>query len=336
MLLASLRVVHLPKLKRTGLSADGVAALRARLGSSFRLDTCQRELWVLPAGSMPIGLGDAVETLAGSDAYRFMLRVATGLESQVRGETDIFGQFKDAWQRFEAETSRDARELAPWVQKLFEDTKEIRSRFLQNTGGESYGSLVRKYLRALDAQAPAPRDEAEATVLLIGAGNLAQSVAPWLTDYRLIIANRTRVASERLRAEILAKAPHARVEVLADDVEEPSAWRRARHAVVCVPLDANKDPVRRSIWRESSVEPRSVIHLGTLRAQAGAEWAATPGFFALDDLFALQQASGEQRLARLERAAKACEEKALLRSLPGSPAGSATLPHGWEDLAAFG
>jgi hypothetical protein len=51
----------------------------------------------------------------------------------------------------------------------------------------------------------------------------------------------------------------------------------------------------------------------------------------LDDLFALEKSQGAVRSTQIIQAARACEEKAKLRSL-GS---SITIPHGWEDLALF-
>ena len=69
--------------------------------------------------------------------------------------------------------------------------------------------------------------------------------------------------------------------------------------------------------------------------RACGEWNQVPGFRALDEVFALQQSQNEARAELLGRALRACSERARLRSLAGSSAGSATLPHGWEDLAVF-
>ena len=47
---------------------------------------------LLTAGSDAAG-----ELYQGADAYGFLLRLASGLESEIAGETEIFGQIKEAW-----------------------------------------------------------------------------------------------------------------------------------------------------------------------------------------------------------------------------------------------
>ena len=49
----------------------------------------------------------------GVDAYRFMLQLACGLESEIAGETEILGQIKDAWRDYEAAGSRGGGGVAP-------------------------------------------------------------------------------------------------------------------------------------------------------------------------------------------------------------------------------
>ena len=47
-----------------------------------------------------------------------------------------------------------ARQLAPWMQQLFQDAKEIRAQHLANLGGVSYGSQVRRLLGEEAARRP--------------------------------------------------------------------------------------------------------------------------------------------------------------------------------------
>jgi hypothetical protein len=51
----------------------------------------------------------------------------------------------------------------------------------------------------------------------------------------------------------------------------------------------------------------------------------------LGALFEMLQAQSQQRRRQFERARRACQEKALLRSLGAN----SSHPHSWEDLAAF-
>ena len=311
----SLRVIHLPKRADT----DPGLGARLHLPNAFHLNSCQRLLWacrasVLEGVAVPAGF----EVYEGADAYRFLLRVATGLESQIVGETDIFGQLKEAWRKCPAEAELDVLH-----QKLFEDTKDVRARFLQNLGGASYGSLVRMMLK----QSPGPR-------LLVGAGQLAHSVAPYLLDQELWLVNRGAEKRDELYRALLERcasqgiAPRIRI---VSREEELGAWREAASVVVCIPLDPapGEDPARIDA-RRGHAGP--VIHLGCQRAEAeAAGWRELPGFEALDDLFTLQKAQGDVRVTQVQQAARACDEKAKLRSLGAS----VTLPHGWEDLALF-
>jgi hypothetical protein len=314
MRIETLRVVHLAKGPQAG---QGVGArLQHELSHLFHLDSCQRLLWVCGEEEfdrLSLPSVSEIDVFEGVDAYRFLLRVSTGLESQIVGETDIFGQLKEAWRKMEDDT-----ELGALMQRVFEDTKDIRSRYLQNLGGASYGSLVRMMLK----QSPGP-------TLVVGAGQLAQAVAPYLLDQELWIFNRSAAKLADLHAELVARVEGSlapRIRVISEE-EEAMAWRKAASVVVCIPMDAARDS-ERAAWRLGCEGP--VIHLGGSREEAGV-WNRLPTFEALDDLFALQKSQGDVRMTQVAQAARACDEKAKLRAL-GS---SVTLPHGWEDLAVF-
>ncbi|MGK5082253.1 NAD(P)-binding domain-containing protein [Bdellovibrionota bacterium FG-1] len=323
MRIESLRVLHIRKTSQHDPLRDAKigARITEQLAGAFVLDSCQRWVWVCSKAQLAqadIGNVQGLRIFAGVEAYTFLLRVATGLESQILGETDIFGQLKEAWRR-----NPGSSELGVFMQRVFEDTKDIRSRYLQNLGGASYGSLVRMIL-----------GERKGPTLLIGAGQLAQSVAPYLMDQELWISNRNPENLFALKAELESRASaqhlgHDRCEVrMVSKDEETQAWREAANVVICVPFDEVKDQerVQARAGRADSV----VIHLGGMRDHAGV-WNELPGFYSLDDLFALQKAQGDVRMTQIAQAARACEEKAKLRALGAS----ITIPHGWEDLAVF-
>ncbi|MCM2279094.1 MAG: hypothetical protein NDJ89_13545 [Oligoflexia bacterium] len=323
----ALRVLNISKTKVKAANDAEFASfeIESFLPGEFRMDSCQRVLWLCSEEALRSKLCGKViprfvEIYSGAAAYQFMLRVATGLESQVIGETDIFGQVKEAWKKFEA--SNTATGLKGWMQRIFEDTKEIRSAHLHNQGGATYGSLVRMLIRE---HVEKTGKALEGPVVLIGAGALAASVGPYLLDHEVLLTNRSREKLETLHLE-LSRSPGSRVSVVSSGADEERALQEASVVVVCIPYDPSGDS-----GRVSQIRPDAVaIHLGGMRHQAGA-WAEHARLHCLDDIFELQKSQGEVRSLRCAHALKACADRAKLRTL-GS---SLTIPHGWEDLAVF-
>lgn len=321
-----LRVINF---RKQGLPRPLALPCPGALSGALRIETCLRKLWVYTSDFFPHfdhcrhGEDQGVETYAGVAAYAFLLRVATGLESEIAGETDIFGQVKEAWRLRAGIAPAQEAALSPLMQGLFEDTKEIRSRYLDRLGGSSYGSLVRRLLRER-AQATG----LEEPVLLVGAGKLACSIAPWLLEHELWIRNRDPAKARALAGELRRENRDARIRVLESREEEMHAWMNAAHVVVCIPAAAAGDEKRIEWFQNGSA--RSVIHLGGLRAEC-AKWQALGGFFCLEDIFEMQKRQDNVRQLQIRRARNACEERAKLRALGGS----LHVAHGWEDLASF-
>ena len=294
----------------------------------FLIDTCQRRVAIL-IGRDELALarqqfpGDiTLEHFEGPDAYAFLLRFACGLESKLIAETEIFGQIKQAWRAFSEHGSELARQLSPCMQQLFHDAKEIRAQYLVGLGSASYGSQVRRLLG----------DESDCgPTLLVGAGQLAQVVAPWLTGSQLWLWNRTAQRARELALELAKRSPKRAVRVIEGGAQaELEAWRAAQQVVICVPPDPLRDQARVDAWRERTYQGGRIIHLGA-GAQGAAPWNRLPDFVSLGALFEMLQTQSELRRRQLERSGRACGEKALLRSL-GS---NTSQPQSWEDLAAF-
>jgi hypothetical protein len=298
----------------------------------FPIDTCQRRVAVcngdetLALAKQEFPHDGALETFEGADAYAFLLRFAAGLESKLVAETEIFGQIKTAWQHFLDRHSPLGCHLSAWMQQLFADAKEIRSQHLSKLGSASYGSQVRRLLGDQAAGGP---------TLLVGAGQLAQSVAPWLPGSEIWIWNRTRDRAVELARELAKRDPSRPVRVIdAGSEAELAAWRGARNVIVCVPTDAARDAARVAAWNERTDRPADsegrVIHLGP-GASESEPWNGLTELVSLGALFEMLQTQSEQRRRHIQRAGRACKEKALLRSLGAN----ASHTHSWEDLAAF-
>jgi hypothetical protein len=297
------------------------------------LGTCLREVHIAmePADAQPSSVeADAAgyERHAGAEAYRFLLQLASGLESEIAGETEIFGQIKQAWRDFEAAKPEPARELRPWMQRLLQDTKEIRSEYVVSLGSATYGSLVRRLLGGT----------LKGPTLLLGAGQLAETILPFLDTGEVLVWNRSRERAEGMIARQRVAQTQGRVQLLGGDVaSEDAAWRRAHDVVICIPADAARDARRVQLWHHHGATTGGrVLHLGINGAE-GTAWAGVARLATLRELFGLRDTQAGQRDAQLARARRACVAKAQLAQLDdadGSRAGNSN--HGWEDLAVFG
>lgn len=116
-----------------------------------------------------------------------MMRVASGLDSMILGEPQIFGQLKDAHAR-----ARDAGTLGGILDRLFQHCFAVAKRVRTETAiGENPVSVA---YAAVSMASHIFSDFAETTALLIGAGETIELVVKHL--YRIgvrdfIIANRT-------------------------------------------------------------------------------------------------------------------------------------------------
>jgi hypothetical protein len=291
-------------------------------GQALVLHTCQRIMVLACRAEIIAPLREALppgshcETREGAAAYELLLRLACGLESRLAGETEVFGQFKQCWQEFSQSRSDLAGHVSGLMQALFRDVKDIRSRHLTGTGSASYGSLVRRVLAAAGTPATAT-----APVLLVGAGQLAQTVGPWLKGQELWIWNRNAERAAALAEELRRRDEQRIVRVLPSTFEaELAAWRAARDVVVCVPADAERDPHRISAWSHPRGERGRLVHLGFSELPADGAghgiWGTAEPLLHLGHMFEMLRASNEQRAAQLEQARRACADKALQALAP--------------------
>ena len=304
----------------------------ALLANACVLGTCLREVRIAMAAAQDQPGCSTAETAGyerhvGTEAYRFLLQLACGLESEIAGETEILGQIKQAWRDYETAQPEEARGLRPWMQRLLQDTKEIRSEYVVSLGSATYGSLVRRLLGGTLA----------GPTLLVGAGQLAETILPFLDTGEVLVWNRSRERGAAMLSRQRAAPAPQRVQLLEPTVEaEEAAWLRAHDVVLCIPADAARDARRVQLWQQHGHGTGRVLHLG-IHDTAGTAWASMPRLATLTDLFGLRDTQASQRELQLARARRACLNKAQLARLDdadGSRAGNSN--HGWEDLAVFG
>lgn len=152
----------------------------------------------------------AIQSLQHEAAIAHLMRVAAGLESQVLGEDEIIGQFKDAFQ-----TAARAEALGPVLEQVLLKAIHLAERARTETAiNEGIVSLA----RAAVEQAAQTVDLHRSTALVIGAGNIGTRAAHALEDCeveQLYIANRTRSKADAL-AETLTTAEAIDVTALED------------------------------------------------------------------------------------------------------------------------
>jgi hypothetical protein len=266
----------------------------AAASRAFVLDTCLRRLVLTDEPELCRALAplQPPERFTGLAAYRFLLEVTTGLRSAVPGETNVFGQFKRAWEAYRVHADRQAvASLAPVIAAAIRDTRVIRHEHLQGIGGASYGALARRLLQ--------PR--AGERVLFVGAGELARSMLAFFRGFEIGVWNR-RPAGPAFAAAGRLFAP--------GEGALAAGW--AHHVVMTTPADATNDE-RWSCWLDASLA-QTVLHLGKRRGEL-VPGPAHATRYDLDDLFDLRHSQDNIRSLQLQRARLACRENARRTAL---------------------
>ena len=174
-----------------------IYCLSSQAGKESLLD------WVHTSNGIPPGQLDRhFYAHEGEEAARHLIRVASGLDSLVLGETQILGQLKEAWQQ-----AHEAGSLGTVLDRLFQHTfasaKSIRTRsgIGDHPVSVAYTAVVlaRQIFGDLDTK----------TVVLVGAGEMVQLCGRYLRDHgiaNLLILNRSLAKAEELAAELEATA----------------------------------------------------------------------------------------------------------------------------------
>lgn len=304
--------------KKNGFQAPTEQQILA-MPQALLVETCQR--WICISAAGPIDnsylANQAVTALHGEEAYHFLLEVACGLRSSLLGEPDIFGQFKAVWKKQQHNPEKTS--LNSVINNLFQDTKEVRSLYLEGLGGSSYASATRKLLKKYES----------GSVLVLGAGNLAQTVVPMLPAQEVFVWNRTEANTDLLADQVLKK--HNCKITKVKDQELAARLAETLHVVVCIPQHES-DATWFSHWQKNinNHDHRSVIHLG-VHCDGPVAWDQSSHYHCLDDVYQIEKKQVDYREKKIKQAKRACSHRSMLRSLDGS----ARTAHGWEYLALF-
>lgn len=140
-----------------------------------------------------------------AQAVRHLMRVACGLDSLIMGEGEILGQVKQAYR-----LATDAGTVGKTLSRLFETTLALAKQVRSNRDMSRYSvSLVQV---AAKLWQPIFSDISQITVLLVGAGKIAQRIVRQLVCMgisEIMIANRSKESALELAAQFAVKAKTA-------------------------------------------------------------------------------------------------------------------------------
>jgi len=161
------------------------------------------------AASLIFGMFNAAEAdrdyfyvLNDSDCVRHLFRVASGLDSQVLGETQVLAQVRSAWA-----VAKDSGATGGLIDRLFTRAQEVgsavRGRTKISQGNISIGSVAIKMLEENVS------DLGSKSVLIVGAGKIGALISEYLLEKRIkgiFVASRTYAKAAGLASECGGRA----------------------------------------------------------------------------------------------------------------------------------
>jgi glutamyl-tRNA reductase len=152
---------------------------------------------------------------SGYGAVEYLVKVLSGLESPVMGETEVLGQFKKQI----LPQLENKHFLEPVIQFTLNLVKLVRTKHLVGLGSQSYGSLVRRILKG------------DQHILFVGSGVLTESIIPWVK------------ASKNVMISVRSKERYRKTNVFRDhseltsySLDESLNFDFPLNVVICAPV----------------------------------------------------------------------------------------------------
>ncbi len=182
---------------------------RRAVNEAMILSTCNRvEVYgdITDSSSFQNWLSQSFEDIPNNSWYSFydekavshIMRVASGLDSMVRGEPQILGQMKDAF-ALAKESGSIGNRLHRLFQTVFNITKQVRTQTGIGSNPITFGYAVVTLAKHIFS------DLSKSAVLLIGAGEVVELAALHLYKQgikRFIVANRSLANGEKLAQRV--------------------------------------------------------------------------------------------------------------------------------------
>ncbi len=200
------------------------ASAQAFLNQGLYLETCLRRTVLLSEAQFEAFQMDCPDLTKGFDVHQgyeaieYLVKVLSGLESPIVGETEVLGQFKKQM----LPQLKEKTELAGIVQFVLNLVKLVRTKHLVGLGSQSYGSMVRRILKG------------EQHVLFVGAGVLAESILPWVKASKNIM-----ISVRSLKRFQNSDVHKENKEIKAFSLDENFHFDFPLNVVVCAPISAD-------------------------------------------------------------------------------------------------
>lgn len=261
---------------------------------SFVLMTCQRTLVV----RMDEGVVCSADVLTyrGKQAYSFLLEVLCGLHSKVVAETEIIRQFKKAYLDYSM-TDQRCGQLMKVIERLFQDAKDIRHRFLRTVSGRSYASLCRKIVS---------KEKEVKKALIIGSGELAKDLIKFFqATFPLSLSARNQVTAAELAKEFC-------VELV--EWKNYSRWQEFSCVFNTVGVDDSLfDHDFFEVWKGKHQSEKVFVDLGS-PSPVRTSFSSKEGVYRLEDILQLADESAENNDVLIQKAKTAILERTQFRS----------------------
>jgi glutamyl-tRNA reductase len=295
--------------EQLGSRAKDLTAL-STIAEGVVLSTCNRMEIYIAAENREMGVDILREHLAegrdademqhlyekcGDEAKRHLFRLVCGLDSMVLGETEIFGQVKQAYKQA-LESGATKGVLNRLFQKSFTVGKRIRTHTRIQMGPTSVGSVAVDLAEKIFGKLKGSH------VMIIGAGEMSRQVAQSMMSRgasELTVTNRSIERAQSLADELGGRAVPF------------DAWEDALiQADVVVSSTGASEPVLRTaqieaVRRKRKFRPLFLIDMAVPRDIESAAGEIDEAY--LYDMDKLQHLASEARQSRT-RQVKVCEE----------------------------
>ncbi len=232
--------------------------------------------------------------LESEETARHLFRVVSGLDSMVLGETEIFGQVKQAY-KTALESEATGKTLNKLFQQAFQVGKKVRNETSIQRGSTSVGSVAVDLCEKVF-------DLKQCRVMLVGAGEMSRTCAQSLMSRgakSVIVSNRSYDRAVELAAEMGGQAlKFDEWETVLHETDVIISSTSAPHFVI-------KPEMIEQVMKKRRWEPLFIIDIAVPR-DVDPKVNEIEGVY-LYDIDALQAIADEGRRERLRQLA-ACEQ----------------------------